>query len=318
MLATFEFLLQLLGGSGKVSIGDILDDLVRQRFGPDSYERIEKGVLYSKKQGALKMFNNKDHGRFVFLLEANACHPNIKLSSIDTIIIFDSDWNPLNDIRSLQKLTLDSKLDQIKIFRLYSSFTVEERALVLAKQDRPLDSKLDISWNTIHTLLMWGASCLFDDLQAFHDAKTDILSLNSISGQSSLKQALHEFSAVLKQNGEDNDAMDCSFLLKVKQNGLRYHPNFSLLGEWKFKSLDSEPCHVFWTKVFEGKNPPWKYLSGSSQRSRKRAYLFDGSGNRPHLENEEVVKKHAKLIKNADLPYKKNDGEVLAAGNKEG
>ncbi|KAI9077847.1 hypothetical protein K1719_040193 [Acacia pycnantha] len=312
-------LFQFLGGHGKVSIGDILDDLIRQRFGPDSYERIDKGVMNSKKQSALKMFNNKDHGRFVFLLEANACHHSIKLSSVDTIIIFDSDWNPLNDIRSLQKLTLDSQLEQIKIFRLYSSFTVEERALVLAKQDRPLDSKLDISWSTIHTLLMWGASSLFDDLKAFHDAKTDILRLNSLPGQSSLKQALHEFSSILEQNGEDNDTRDCSFLLKVKQNGLKYHPNFSLLGEWKFKSLDSEPCHLFWTKVLEGRYPRWKYLSVSSQRSRKRVQLFDGSGNRPDLEDEEVVKKHAKLINNADdQPYSKHDGEKLSAGNKEG
>ncbi|KAK4255115.1 hypothetical protein QN277_008152 [Acacia crassicarpa] len=314
-------LFQFLGGHGKVSIGDILDDLIRQRFGPDSYERIDKGVMNSKKQSALKMFNNKDHGRFVFLLEANACHPSIKLSSVDTIIIFDSDWNPLNDIRSLQKLTLDSQLEQIKIFRLYSSFTVEERALVLAKQDRPLDSKLDISWSTIHTLLMWGASSLFDDLKAFHDAENDILRLNSLSGhrQSSLKQALHEFSSILKQNGEDNDTRDCSFLLKVKQNGLKYHPNFSLLGEWKFKSLDSEPCHLFWTKVLEGKCPRWKYSSVSSQRSRKRVQLFDGSGNRPDLEDGEVVKKHARLINNADdQPYSKRDGEKLSAGNKEG
>ncbi|XP_054812483.1 uncharacterized protein LOC129313424 isoform X2 [Prosopis cineraria] len=310
-------LFQFLGGSGKVSIGDILDDLIRQRFGPDSYERIDKGVLNSKKQSALKMFNNKDHGRFVFLLEANACHQSIKLSSVDTIIIFDSDWNPLNDIRSLQKITLDSQLEQIKIFRLYSSFTVEERALVLAKQDRPLDTKFDISWSTSHTLLMWGASSLFDDLKAFHDGKTDFLSVDSLSGQLSLKHALHEFSFVLKQNGEDNDARDCSFLLKVKQNGVKYHPNFSLLGEWKFKSLDLEPCHLFWTKVLEGKNPRWKYSCGSSQRSRKRVQHFD-SGNRPDLENEEVVKKRSKLINNADQPYSKHEGEQLSARNKEG
>ncbi|XP_028808088.1 helicase protein MOM1 isoform X2 [Neltuma alba] len=310
-------LFQFLGGSGRVSIGDILDDLIRQRFGPDSYERIDKGVLNSKKQSALKMFNNKEHGRFVLLLETNACHHSIKLSSVDTIIIFDSDWNPLNDIRSLQKVALDSQLEHVKIFRLYSSFTVEERALVLAKQDRPLDSKLDLSWSTSHTLLMWGASSLFDDLKAFHDGKTDILSVNSSSAQLSLKQALHEFLSILKQNGEDTDTRDCSFLLKVKQNGLKYYPNFSLLGEWKFKSLDSEPYHLFWTKVLEGKNPQWKYSCGLSQRSRKRAQHMDGLGKRSDFENEEVVKKRTKFINNADQPYSKREGEKLSAGNKE-
>jgi len=47
-------------------MGDILDDFVRQRFGYESYERVERGLLLQKKQTAMNMFNDKTKGRFFF------------------------------------------------------------------------------------------------------------------------------------------------------------------------------------------------------------------------------------------------------------
>lgn len=125
----------LLSGSGKgsASIGDILDDFLRQRFGEDSYERIDGvGIVPSKKRAALNNFNNKDMGRFVFLLEYRACLPSIKLSTVDTAIIFNSEWNPANDLRALNKIAIDSQSEQIMIFQLYTSSTLEEKVLRLA------------------------------------------------------------------------------------------------------------------------------------------------------------------------------------------
>ena len=111
--------LQSIGGSGRV-IGNYLEDLLRPKFGSDSYERIDKSLPPSKKNAAMKKFNDKNNKRFVFLLETCACLPSIKLSSVDSIIIFDSDWNPMNDIRSLQKITLDHEYSLCLIFRWMS------------------------------------------------------------------------------------------------------------------------------------------------------------------------------------------------------
>jgi len=89
-------------------MGDILDDFVRQRFGYESYERVERGLLLQKKQTAMNMFNDKTKGRFIFLIDSRACGPSIKLSSVDAIIIYGSDWNPMNDLRALQKVSMES------------------------------------------------------------------------------------------------------------------------------------------------------------------------------------------------------------------
>ena len=312
--------LQSIGGSGRVSVGDFLDDFLQLRYGPDSYERVDRCLLASKKQAAMRKFNNKDDGRFVFLLETCACRPSIKLSSVDTIIIFDSDLNPMNDVRSLQKITLDSQPELIKIFRLYSSFTVEENALILAKQDKTLDTNLqNISRSTIHMLLMRGASSLFDDLKVFHDRETSVSSQKSSSGQQLLKETVHEFSSILSQDGEHNDTSNCLILLKVQQNGGTYHAKFSLLGELKHRLLDEEPPHVFWTKLLDGKQFRWKYSCTSSQRSRKRVDHFDGSVNKADHVSEGIAKKRRKVSDNiVDQPSSKSEGVKSSNGIRAG
>ncbi|MED6144730.1 hypothetical protein PIB30_018202 [Stylosanthes scabra] len=302
-------LFKSIGGSGRVSSGDFLDDLLRLRFGPNSYERVDKGLLLSKQKDAMRKFNNKDDGRFVFLLDTCACRSGIRLSSVDTIIIFDSDWNPMNDIRSLQKITLDSHPEVVNIFRLYSSFTVEENALILAKQDRILDSNLlNISRTTCQMLLMWGAASLFDDLKIFHHSETSVLSQKSSSGEQHLAQTVHEFSLLLSQDVE-NDPRNCSILLKVWQNGSTYQTAFPLPGELKHRILEKETPHPFWTDLLEGKQFRWKYSCSSSQRCRKRVDLFDMSGS--------MATKRRKVSNNVvDHPPSKSEGVKLSNGIK--
>ncbi|MED6123359.1 hypothetical protein PIB30_048414 [Stylosanthes scabra] len=302
-------LFKSIGGSGRVSSGDFLDDLLRLRFGPNSYERIDKGLLVSKQKDAMRKFNNKDDGRFVFLLDTCACRSSIRLSSVDTIIIFDSDWNPMNDIRSLQKITLDSHPEVIKIFRLYSSFTVEENALILSKQGSILDSNLlNISRITCQMMLMWGAASLFDDLKIFHHSETSVLSQKSSSGEQHLAETVHEFSSLLSQDVE-NDPRNCSILLKVWQNGSTYRAAFPLPGELKHRILEKETPHLFWTNLLEGKQFQWKYSCSSSQRSRKRVDLFDMSGSM-------ATKRHKVSNNVVDQPSSKSESVKLSNGIK--
>ncbi|CAJ1955921.1 unnamed protein product [Sphenostylis stenocarpa] len=306
-----------IGGSARI-VGNYLEDLVRQRFGPDSYERVDKNLQPSKRQAAMKKFNDKNNRRFVFLLETAACLPSIKLSSVDSIIIFDSDWNPMNDIRFLQKITLDSQFEFIKIFRLYSSFTVEEKALILAKQCKSLDFNLqNINWSTSHMLLMWGAACLFDELKAFHDGETSASNVKFLFGRPLLKETMHEFSGIISQDGEHINPCNSSILLKVQHNGATYQGSFPLLGELNCRLQDQEASQIFWTKLLDGKQCQWKYLNNSSQRSRKKVHHFDVSDNGSNLVSEGAVKKRRKVSHNiVDQPSLKPEDENLFTGIK--
>ncbi|KAJ9698071.1 hypothetical protein PVL29_007263 [Vitis rotundifolia] len=309
-------LFQSIGGSGRDSIGDILDDFLRQRFGPDSYERVDGGGVPSRKQAALNKFNNKESGRFVFLLEIRACLSSIKLSSVDTIIIFDSDWNPVNDLRALNKITIDSQFEKIKLFRLYSPFTVEEKSLILAKHDMALDSNLqNISRSTSHMLLMWGASYLFNELDKFHSSDTPDSRTDTSSEQSLLKGVMQELLILLPHNGANIDLSNSSIIIKVKQNEISYCKNVTLHGELEIQSTDKVPPHVFWTKLLEGRFPQWKYSSGPSPRNRKRVQYFDESSKRSDHESDEVVKKRRKVDKGKLVTGDKEGASGISANN---
>ncbi|PPR82048.1 hypothetical protein GOBAR_AA38667 [Gossypium barbadense] len=226
-------LFQYTGGSGRDLVGDILDDFLRQRFGADSYERVDGGVTPSRKQSALNKFNN-ERKRFVFLLETRACLSSVKLSAISTVVIFGSDWSPVNDLRALQKITLDSHFEEIKVFRLYSAFTVEEKILMLSKQDKTLDSNIvNISPSSSHMLLKWGAPYLLSQLEKIHGIPA--LDASNLPEQSLLKDVIQEFFILLSQTGIDNDASKLSLILQAKQNQGMYRTEMPLFGEQKIQ-----------------------------------------------------------------------------------
>ncbi|KAG2670470.1 hypothetical protein I3760_14G087000 [Carya illinoinensis] len=309
-------LFQSISGSGRNSLGDILDDFLRQRFGLDSFERLEMGVLPSKKGAALSRFNNKESGRFVFLLESRACFPSIKLLSVDSVIIFDSDWSPMNNLKALQKISLDSQFEQIKVFRLYSSFTVEENVLILAKQNKFIDSLQNISRSTCHMLLMLGVSHLFDSLDKFHGANTPASDASISSEESLLKDVVQEFLSILLENDEETATSNSSIILKAQQVGGTYSTSSPLPGELTVPLLDESLPHIFWTKLLEGKQPQWKYHSVSTQRGRKR--IQPELSKRPEVESD-VVKKQKVLNNNIDPPSLKSGLEKrIIAGDKEG
>lgn len=302
-------LFQPIGGFGRDLVGDILDDFLRQRFGPDSYERIARDIVSSKKQSAMNRFN-KEIGRFVFLLETRACHPSIKLSSVDTVIIFDSNWTLVNDLRALQKITFDSECGQIKIFRLYSACTVEERILILAKESRSLDSDpQNIGHGTTHMLLMWGASYLFDKLEEFHCHNGPASITSNLFEQPLLEDVIQEFLTILTQNSEDNGASEFSLVVKANQSQGTYVTDFPLFGEPKVELCYEKLPHIFWLRLLKGRNPHWKYCSGSSQRNRKRVQVqhFDDSLRKPEIESD-AVKKHKKMVSNSADPLSTGPG----------
>ncbi|KAK8584570.1 hypothetical protein V6N13_138528 [Hibiscus sabdariffa] len=311
-------LFQYIGGSGRDLMGDILDDFLRQRFGIDCYERVDNGVIPSKKQSALNRFNN-ERERFVFLLETRACLPSIKLPAVGTVIIFGSDWSPANDLRALQKITLDSQFEQIKIFRLYSSFTVEEKLLILSKQDKTIDNNIEnISPSTSHMLLKWGASYLFSQLEKFHDIST--LDANTLSQKSHLKDVIHEFLTLLHQTGID-DTSKLSLILQAKQIQGTYRTEMPLFGEQKIQVVNEDAPHTFWTKLLEGKCPRWKYSTSTSQRNRKRVQYFDELRKRPEAGSAEVAKRRKKFVSDGnDHPSPKAvlQEVKLPAGDREG
>ncbi|KAI3962249.1 hypothetical protein MKX01_030799 [Papaver californicum] len=286
-------------GSSGISLGDVLDDVVRQRCGVDSYERVDCGLIvpnsqFSKmKQTAMTKFNDKETGRIVFLLDRRACHSSIKLSSVDIVILYDSDLNPYNDLKVLQKITIDPRHEQLKVFRLYSFCTLEEMVLIHSKQDVTVDNNVqNLNHSAIHLLLRWGASYLFKQLVEFHSSSPSFGSIFSS------EHLMKELFSPLPQDAGIPSTINSSIVVKVNQTGGAYSRDVSLPGELEMQSVDEELPHVFWTKLLNRKIPNWRYLPAASslQRIRKRVQYSEGSLKKADLDNDDVIKKKRKVL----------------------
>ncbi|GAB2275172.1 hypothetical protein Dimus_009933 [Dionaea muscipula] len=285
-------LYQPICGVGRDNIGDILEDYLRHRFGIDSYERIDGfGCRNSKKQAACNTFNT-DKGRLFFLLETHACLPSIKLSSVDAVIIYNSDWNPLNDLRALQKITIESNMEQINVFRLYSFCTIEENMLALTKKQIGFGSNLQsVSVSSCHMLLMLGASYLFSKLDEFHlDNDPDVIA--GIAFKDSFIRDVHQELFSLSENHRNE--VSVKFISKAEQDEGKYQKSISLFGELTIQPAVQESPHVFWGKLLDERHPRWKYLSSPPQRNRKRVQYFDGAVRHQDIQNEESPRKRKK------------------------
>ncbi|WMV32610.1 hypothetical protein MTR67_025995 [Solanum verrucosum] len=309
--------LSIVGSGSGASIGDILDDFLRQRFGEDSYERVETGVVMSKKQASLHRFN-KESARFVLLLENRVCNPSIKLPSVDSVIIYDSETNPANDLRQLQKLYIDSQSKYISVFRLYSCFTVEERALVLAKQDLNHDSNLHSISRSPNNTLMWGASNLFSRLDEYHSGGIPTSISNNSSGQLLLNDVISEFSAIVSTSSDNKDICH-SIISKVQMSTGTYSANIPLLGEKKMELKIGVEPQVFWRGLLEGRNPEWRNLSRATPRNRKRVQYFDESPDPPNGDDE-AGKKRRKVVNHSvdSIPSHPSPGRGEVAASKGG
>ena len=58
----------------------------------------------------------------------------INLATADTVVLYDSDWNPHNDIQALSRAHRLGQLQKVMIYRLVTRWSVEERIVHMAKK----------------------------------------------------------------------------------------------------------------------------------------------------------------------------------------
>jgi len=72
-------------------------------------------------------FNSPDSPDFVFVLSTRAGGLGLNLASADTVIIFDSDWNPTADAQASDRAHRIGQRNEVRVFRLISKNSVEVR-----------------------------------------------------------------------------------------------------------------------------------------------------------------------------------------------
>ncbi|KWU46234.1 hypothetical protein RHOSPDRAFT_24768 [Rhodotorula sp. JG-1b] len=119
---------------------DLLDEYIELR-GWNRY-RIDGRGGHGANQDEINEFNTapfSEDTANVFLLSTRAGGVGLNLVGADTVIIFDSDWNPQNDLQAMDRAHRIGQTKPVLVFRLASANTVEQTILASATKKRKLE-----------------------------------------------------------------------------------------------------------------------------------------------------------------------------------
>ena len=101
--------------------------------------RIDGSVPHSERSAAIAAFNNPASQTNIFLLSTRAGGQGINLAAADTVVLFDSDWNPQQDLQAQDRAHRIGQTRPVVVYRLATRGTVEQTLLEKADGKRRLE-----------------------------------------------------------------------------------------------------------------------------------------------------------------------------------
>ncbi|XP_027343155.1 protein CHROMATIN REMODELING 5-like [Abrus precatorius] len=204
------------------------------------YQRLDGSTKAELRQQAMDHFNAPGSDDFCFLLSTRAGGLGINLATADTVIIFDSDWNPQNDLQAMSRAHRIGQQEVVNIYRFVTSKSVEEDILERAKKKMVLDhlviQKLNAEGrlekkeakkggsyfdkNELSAILRFGAEELFKEERNDEESKKRLLSMDideileraeKVEEKENEGEQAHELLSAFKVANFCNDEDDGSF-----------------------------------------------------------------------------------------------------------
>uniref|UniRef100_A0A915AW47 Helicase C-terminal domain-containing protein n=1 Tax=Parascaris univalens TaxID=6257 RepID=A0A915AW47_PARUN len=88
------------------------------------------------------MYNAPDSEYFIFILSTRAGGLGLNLQTADTVIIFDSDWNPHQDMQAQDRAHRIGQSREVRVLRLVTVNSIEEKILAAARYKLNVDEKV--------------------------------------------------------------------------------------------------------------------------------------------------------------------------------
>ncbi|KAJ2986169.1 hypothetical protein NUW58_g5156 [Xylaria curta] len=135
-----------------------------------AHARIDGTLSALEKQKRIDAFNAPDSPLFAMLLSTRAGGVGINLATADTVIIYDPDFNPHQDIQALSRAHRIGQKRKVLCFQLMTKNTVEEKIMQMGRKKMALDHALIESMDAkeevgedLESILKHGAAALFGD-----------------------------------------------------------------------------------------------------------------------------------------------------------
>lgn len=252
--------------SGMVKMLDIIEQILS--FKQHSSLRIDGSTSPSDRQNLVNMFNAKGNTKYnTFLLSTRAGGLGINLQAADSIIMYDADWNPHQDLQAFSRAHRFGQSKPVVIYKLLTLNSVEEKIAQIANKklfldhvvvERMKDKQPQEKGNeevNLFEVLACGASKLFEDENrtsfVFDDEMTEELTdFDTIIS----KYQTHD-SADSEKGLSNNGIFKEGFkFAKIWESASTSLPNES----YQSDSIASSPEHIsietedyFWNKIFK-------------------------------------------------------------------
>lgn len=111
-------------------------DLLEEFMSGKGYEyvRLDGETNRVQRRLDIRRFNQPGSPIFVFLISTRAGGLGINLASADTVIMYDSDWNPQADLQAMERAHRIGQTKPVRVYRLVCRGSVEERMVSRAEK----------------------------------------------------------------------------------------------------------------------------------------------------------------------------------------
>ncbi|KAJ5698535.1 Chromodomain helicase hrp3 [Penicillium macrosclerotiorum] len=103
------------------------------------YQRLDGTIPSASRRLAIEHYNAPDSTDFAFLLSTRAGGLGINLMTADTVVLFDSDWNPQADLQAMARAHRIGQTRPVSVYRLVSKDTIEEEVIERARNKLMLE-----------------------------------------------------------------------------------------------------------------------------------------------------------------------------------
>lgn len=101
--------------------------------------RIDGSIPQVERQEQILAFNDPESETNIFLLSTRAGGQGINLAAADTVLLFDSDWNPQQDLQAQDRAHRIGQTRPVIVYRFATKNTVEQMLLEKADSKRRLE-----------------------------------------------------------------------------------------------------------------------------------------------------------------------------------
>uniref|UniRef100_A0A8C4U4T4 Proliferation-associated SNF2-like protein n=1 Tax=Falco tinnunculus TaxID=100819 RepID=A0A8C4U4T4_FALTI len=102
------------------------------------FSRLDGSMSYAEREENMHQFNT-DSEVFLFLVSTRAGGLGINLTAADTVIIYDSDWNPQSDLQAQDRCHRIGQTKPVVVYRLVTANTIDQKIVERAAAKRKLE-----------------------------------------------------------------------------------------------------------------------------------------------------------------------------------